>query len=281
LPLLGSAIDGEFETFLGPFGLSLQPTQKRLAVALGLARDLKELAASTLRCPTLQVAWIRLTSVIAHALDFDARVHPSAALLPHAEQLNRAIADTLGGILGVDIGSLEGRVHECITLSAVMGGLGVHEIKQTAPFSFVASRLQVWPAVLRRLEAHGWGAEAIDYFFETGVGRTAELEMRALGVHLDAQGVPSLAEPQCGLDWQRLPAPRPGACGEAVKLLHQYNHMRQAHRATGKWYGAQCCQDIIAARKSAMFTCMQRQNRASSKPAHQYRRVAAGCVRGG
>jgi hypothetical protein len=73
---------------------------------------------------------------------------------PHMWDLRRK-ADTLGGILGVDIGSLEGRVHECITLSAVMGGLGVHEIKQTAPFSFVASRLQVWPAVLRRLEAHG------------------------------------------------------------------------------------------------------------------------------
>ena len=220
LPLLGSAVDGEFETFLGPYGLSLQPTQKRLAVALGLARDLKELAAATLRCPTLQVAWIMLTTVVAHALDFDTRVHPPAALQPHAQQLNHAVADTLGGILGVDIGSLNGHAQESITLSAVMGGLGVHEITLAAPFNFATARLQVWPAVRQRLVVHGWSAEAIA-LLNTGESRTAELEMQNLGVYLDAQGAPSLTVPQTRLDWLQLPAPRPGACGEALKLLHR------------------------------------------------------------
>ena len=62
------------------------------------------------RWPTLLIAGM-LTSVAAHAQDSDARVYPMVALLPHAQQLNRAEANTLAGTHAVGLFAM-GRTAE-------------------------------------------------------------------------------------------------------------------------------------------------------------------------
>eukprot|EP00972_Heterocapsa_arctica_P029474 4340605-Heterocapsa_arctica.AAC.1 len=71
LPLLGTATQGAFESFLGPYALALEPALRRVERAETLAARLRCLATSTLACPSVQPAWLLLTMVVAHALDFD------------------------------------------------------------------------------------------------------------------------------------------------------------------------------------------------------------------
>ena len=46
LPLLGSAVQGEFESILGVYGLEAEPARRRLAGALALIEKIKQLAIS-------------------------------------------------------------------------------------------------------------------------------------------------------------------------------------------------------------------------------------------
>ncbi len=57
IPLLGSAVQSEFDSLLGVFGLALQPVRNRLNAAVQFVDKLEQLAAADLSGLCLQVAW--------------------------------------------------------------------------------------------------------------------------------------------------------------------------------------------------------------------------------
>ena len=60
---------------------------KRVLKAELLCARLRLLAQSTLACPSVQPAWLLLTTCAACALDFDVRIHPPAVIQPLADRL--------------------------------------------------------------------------------------------------------------------------------------------------------------------------------------------------
>ena len=221
LPLLGSAVQGEFEHFLGPLALALQPTQKRVIKAIALAAVLREMAQCNLACPKLQVSWVMLRSVVAHALDFDARIHSPAVLQPFAEQLKQAVLQTAGVILGRSCDSLDECAREALTLPIGEGGGGLQDIVACSPAAFLAARLQVWPMTVQRCVGLGWRQEAVTSFFCIEAAKEAQEALQVQGVFLNSQGSPSEMPASTVLDFYSLPAPASGRFAEIMRHVHE------------------------------------------------------------
>ena len=69
LPLLGSAMEGELETHLGPFGVSASPACARLTHALRFADQIKKLLSAGLDMPSAHIAWCLVHGSLAKSLD--------------------------------------------------------------------------------------------------------------------------------------------------------------------------------------------------------------------
>ena len=74
LPLLGTALAGEYELLLGPFGVAAQAVGKRAEAAKHFAAQLKLMTKAVLRVPVLQSVWKLVHGSLSKALDFDLRI---------------------------------------------------------------------------------------------------------------------------------------------------------------------------------------------------------------
>jgi hypothetical protein len=83
LPLLGSAAQGAFETFLSVYSVGIQPKIKRSDKAAKLSQLIKQMQES-LSAPKKQAAWPLLLRVLAVRLDYDCRISDPMALIPLA-----------------------------------------------------------------------------------------------------------------------------------------------------------------------------------------------------
>ena len=99
IPLLGSAAEGEFESFLGPFALHSDPLIKRVDRARSLAAALLEMCVVVLETASRQCIWILLSRLLCHCLDFDARVLSHASLEPFSSILDNLVDSVIVKIL--------------------------------------------------------------------------------------------------------------------------------------------------------------------------------------
>jgi hypothetical protein len=188
LPLLGTAMQGEFEAFLGPYSLALEPALLRVQRAERLAERVRALATASLRCPSVQPAWLLLSVVIGHALDFDIRIHPPDAMRPFVERLIQCVHQTLAVVLG--LAQLAPELLEVVHLRANLGGLGVAHPGMAAPAAHIYAAMQTRPPVYKRLEALGWSQFAVREFLPAESEFQALTDLAGQGVLIDAQGCP-------------------------------------------------------------------------------------------
>ena len=82
LKLMGSALEGDIESALGPFAFHCTPKpQKRLHTALTLTTTLRTVLDTPMHLPKAYPIYLFATRVIAHALDYDVCVlHPDASV---------------------------------------------------------------------------------------------------------------------------------------------------------------------------------------------------------
>lgn len=223
LPLLGTAMQGEFEAFLGPYSLALEPALLRVQRAERLAERVRALATASLRCPSVQPAWLLLSVVIGHALDFDIRIHPPDAMRPFVERLIQCVHQTLAVVLG--LAQLAPELLEVVHLRANLGGLGVAHPGMAAPAAHIYAAMQTRPPVYKRLEALGWSQFAVREYLPAESEFQALTDLAGQGVLIDAQGCPVEDDPttqgRSGLDFNALPAMRDGACSDALAIIHQ------------------------------------------------------------
>ena len=125
LPLLGSAAQGDRETFLGPYARVAEPAMKRAREAAGVAERLCDLIAARPNEFALQAAWSILQKCVARALDFDSRLCPAWALSGARDFLQDAIRKVISAAVGADLSADE---VEQIFLPGELGGVGLRDL---------------------------------------------------------------------------------------------------------------------------------------------------------
>ena len=80
IKLLGSAVQGECETVLGPFQLAVQPAADRVAKAVAVATAIRQLAQLPEHPKLLGALWAVLSRSVVAALLYDARLVPYGGL---------------------------------------------------------------------------------------------------------------------------------------------------------------------------------------------------------
>ncbi len=74
LELMGNAIEDDFTSCLGPFARHDAPMRKRMAAAVQLHSKLTAMLDANLDCNTIQPILALTVRLLAHKLDYDARV---------------------------------------------------------------------------------------------------------------------------------------------------------------------------------------------------------------
>ena len=212
LPLLGTALNGELESFLGPFSLSIQPARERLERATRLLAQIRDMSREVLESSVLQSAWCLVSLCAAHSLDFDMRVHNPGDLLPLTSVLSTELADTVSHLLGL-ARALNQQTRSQLFLAIDQGGFGLPDFSAVVPAARLAACLQVRAVVSSRLRSVGWSSHAVDAFLPCDAALEAQDLLRGLGVVLDSAGVPQrapLSEGNSELDLLVPPAPLKG-----------------------------------------------------------------------
>ena len=123
--MLGSAAQGEFETFLGPYSKCAEPAAARLAKAVEFCGALSCYVKAQSHELSTQIAWTALHKVAARALDFDLRMCPPEALSEITAVHKAALQNVVRDILAiVDLDDLAWRQ---LALPTRLGGGGVRE----------------------------------------------------------------------------------------------------------------------------------------------------------
>jgi hypothetical protein len=227
LPLLGTAVDGHLESFLGPFALGLEPARARLDRALTLIGKIEEMAQATLPSHVLQPAWCLLSQCAAHALDFDLRVHSPGAITPFAQTLSDAVVRCAARILGR--AELGGTARDQLLLPVAEGGCGLPDLPLMAPAARLSAALQVRPVVASRLRACGWSAQALDAFLPCDSALEAQASLRESGVLVTSACVPCrapLADGVSEIDLLTPPAPPDGLFSLIMALRYADSRCR-------------------------------------------------------
>ena len=155
LPLLGTALNGDLESFLGPFSLGVQPAKERPERAIKLLAQIKAMTHEVLESSMLQAGWCLVSSCAAHNLDFDTRVHTPGDISPLTTVLSIATTDTVTHLLGL-AGALTQHTKDQLILGINEGGFGLPNFTAAAPAARLAACIQVRPAVSARLQSVGW-----------------------------------------------------------------------------------------------------------------------------
>ena len=96
---MGSALEGDIESALGPFAFHCFPTQKRLHNAITITSTLHAVLDTPMQLPKAYAIYLFATRVIAHALDYDVCVlHPDTFSV-YADPLTEALHTLVGKML--------------------------------------------------------------------------------------------------------------------------------------------------------------------------------------
>ena len=192
LPLLGTALNGDLESFHGPFSLGVQPAGERLERAIKLLAQIRAMTHEVLESSVLQAGWCLVSSCAAHSLDFNMRVHTPGGISPLTTVLSTALTDTVMHLLGL-AGALTQHTKDQLILGINEGGFGLLNFTAAAPAARLAARLQVRPVVSARLQSVGWSRFAVDAFLPCDAACRAQDSLRSMNIVLDSAGVPCRA----------------------------------------------------------------------------------------
>ena len=229
ITLLGTDASGEHALPLGPWAVAAEPTRKRAAKACELARACLALARADPPPPKggRRAAWSITRTIVCHSLDFDARVLPCSAVLPHAELVDKSALAVAEEVIG---SPLSEQTRQQLSLPTRFAGMQWQCITDMLPMARVADLLENGPQLRKVLQA--WWPDLTDPELRLLDGRahSAELleQLEALGVRLGPQGLPAaeaVADP--------LSSPCPARHLQSAYLAHKAAHVYDALRARG------------------------------------------------
>ena len=228
LSIMGTEAGDEYRTEVGSVDGGAANAGKRAAKAMELCTHVQELASTEIGCAKLGVAWALLVKCAARALDYDARVVPPEALMPHATELNRALKAAAEAVLGRAASETE---WDQLCLPGPLGGCGLRLPSFVAAPAYWAS----WAANVDRVRAtcaeHGrdFGGEE----WKQGAERAAaELHLQGVAVHKDrvAAFTQGAAAEEDASPWKERGgrATRPGSGQRQMSSILRLLEQRQA-----------------------------------------------------
>ena len=103
LKMLGSAAQGKWETVLGPYANSVEPTATRLEKAMADLQALLVTVREGEHDYLVQAGWTIMAKSICHALDYEMRILPWEILEPYAQRLREGIRKFADAVLGSNL----------------------------------------------------------------------------------------------------------------------------------------------------------------------------------
>ena len=237
LTVLGTEAAGNHALPLGPRADAATETRKRAAGACTLAEAAMQLVARPPPAGGKQVAFRIIRNIVAHSLDYDARVLPSSLVLPHARQVEEKCWEVLEAVIGR---SLTDAQREQVEIPTCMGGLQTPMPTQTLGLARAANLIEVGPAVRAAVAAWGYtvqeamAMDGVDEAVAEGLLEDALIR----GISFGPCGAP-LAEPLTQVQDAyvlRPPVPQRHLLGTFLQVVAQrrYNALFQDMDARGR-----------------------------------------------
>lgn len=141
---LGSAAQGRFESFLGPYQLNVSPALKRLQAALSYGDKITRFVQKSADSYSLQIAWHHAAQSLPRALCHDARLIPPEEFKRVATPLDEKLRQVDGAICGCE---LDDDQWLRIRLPGPFGGCSCPAPSDSAEAAFVATCVKMKPII--------------------------------------------------------------------------------------------------------------------------------------
>lgn len=209
LEILGGAIEGDFEAFLGPFAFGTGPARKRLEKAERFVEAAVEMAATPLKVPSRQPAWLLLSKVAAHSLDYDARLLTHGSFLPLAQRLDECLLNAAGRVLGSEAVAWPSVARRRCLLPTAQSGGGMQSAIRQAKSAHLAAAAQCFPPALEAAARMAPGADRAHLKAVMPQQGVAECiaALQSVEVFVDKLGVPAREAPSHSLNPVELASP--------------------------------------------------------------------------